>query len=145
MRKPIAGLVAATGAAVVGFVVHVSSQAPVQAWVSAHMEGRSVVPSWDVRYLALLTSLETGIALVLLYSLVRSALPVRSSFGRGLVLAALVLAVMGRLLRQPLMNIAIGNPWPVVLVQDGVSWLVWLCTCVVVTITYDWLAPQDAL
>lgn len=145
MQKYAAGLFAAVAAAATGFVIHVGSQRWVQEWVSARMQGREVTASWDVRYLALASSLEVGIGLVVLYALVRGHLPFKSSAVRGLVLGVLLLAVMGRLVRQPLMNFIIGNPLPVVAVQDGVSWLVWLASCTVVACTYDRLTAKNAL
>lgn len=83
-----------------------------------------------------------GLAIV--YALVRPALPGRSSLGRGLVLGVLMLAVMGRLFRQPAMDLAIGNPVAVVLVQDGVSWLLWAVVSMVVAAVYDSLSPRGA-
>jgi xanthosine utilization system XapX-like protein len=144
MNKYIAGLIAAIASASTGFAIHVASQSRVQAWVDSHMQGHAVTPSWEVRYVALATSLEAGIALVILYALVRTALPVKSSLARGLLLGVLLLAVMGRLFRQPVMNLIVGNPFSVVVVQDGVSWVLWLCMCVVVALAYDLLVPNNA-
>lgn len=144
VNKYIAGLIAAIASASTGFVIHVASQSRVQAWVDSHMQGHTVTPSWEVRYVALATSLEAGIALVILYALVRTALPVKSSWARGLLLGVLLLAVMGRLFRQPVMNLIVGNPFSVVAVQDGISWVLWLCMCVVVALAYDLLAPDNA-
>ncbi|HWI83667.1 hypothetical protein [Ramlibacter sp.] len=144
MNKYLAGSLSAFTAAVIGFLIHVGSQEWVRSWVSAHMQGRAVIPSWDVRCVALLTSLETGIGLVVLYALIRPALPRRSSLLRGVVLGVLLLAVMGRLFRQPAMNLVIGNPLPVVAVQDGISWVLWTGMSVVVAAVYDALSPADA-
>lgn len=144
MNKYLAGSISAFAAAVVGFSIHVGSQGWVRSWVSAHMQGREVIPSWDVRYLALLTSFETGVGLVIVYALVRPALPGKSSLVRGLLLGVLMLAVMGRLFRQPAMDLAIGNPLGVVAVQDGISWVLWLTVSVVVATIYDSLVPPNA-
>lgn len=145
MNRYLAGFISASAAAGTGFLIHVSSQGWVRSWVSSRMQGREVVSSWDVRYVALATSLETGVGLVILYALIRPALPGKSSFVRGLLLGVLLLAVMGRLVRQPLMDFVVGNPLPVVAVQDGISWVLWICVCVVVAAAYDLLAPRDAL
>jgi len=144
MNKYVAGLVVAAVAAATGFIIHVASQEWLESWVSSQMQGHQVAASWDVRYLALVTSLEIGVGLVILYALVRPALPAKSSVGRGLILAVLLLAVMGRFVRQPLMNLAIGNPLPVVAVQDGTVWLLWLCICIVVATGYDFFVPRYA-
>ena len=144
MKKYSAAIVSAVPAALAGFVIHVATQSSVQTWVASHMQGREVGASWDVRYLALITSLETGVGLVVLYALLRRSLPGTSSAIRGLLLALLLLAVMGRLFRQPIMNFVIGNPLSVVVVQDGITWVVWSFMCVVVAIVYDRLAPKNA-
>jgi hypothetical protein len=142
-RKLVAGLLAAAAAAVTGFVIHVGSQAWVQAWVAERMQGRQVTGSWDVRYLALATSLEVGVGLVILYALVRQAMPVKSSVLRGMLVGVVLLAVMGLLLRQPVMDLVIGNPLSVVIVQDGVAWILWPAAAVAAAVVFDWLAPED--
>jgi hypothetical protein len=140
----VAGLVAAVAAAVVGFVIHVGTQTWVQSWVTERMHGKEVVASWDVRYLALITSVEVGVGLVILYALVRRAMPVRSAVLRGLLLGVILLAVMGRLVRQPVMNLVIGNPLSVVIVQDGISWILWPAIAVVAAVVFERLAPENA-
>lgn len=144
MNRYVAASITAVAAAAIGFFIHVGSQSWVRSWVSAHMQGREVIPSWDVRYVALLTSVETGLGLVVLYALIRPALPGKSSFSRGLLLGILMLAVMGRLFRQPVMNLVIGNPLPVVAVQDGISWVLWTSMAIVVAAVYDVLSPEGA-
>lgn len=139
MNKCLAGFIAAVFASFVVFVIHVFSQEWIHAWVAGHVQGRQVTPSWEVRYVAAITAVETGIGLVLLYALIRQALPGKTSFVRGLTLGIILLAVMGRLFRQPFMDLLIGNPLAVVAVQDGISWVVWLVACVITAVTYDWL------
>ena len=143
MNKYVAGLIAAISAAVVGFVIHVGSQGFVKAWVYSRMHGHAVTPSWDVRYIALLTSLEIGIAVVFLYALFRKALPQTRSVVRGLILGVLLLAAQGSLFRQPLMDFIIGNPISVVAVQDGITWVLWLVMCAVAAITFDGVAKNQ--
>ena len=144
MSKLLAGLIAATLSSLSAFVIHVFSQEWVLAWITEHMQGHedNVAEAWDVRYIAAVTSIETGIGLVVLYALLRPALPSKSSFVRGIILGILLLAVMGRLLRQPFMNLVSGNPLSVVIVQDGITWVVWLVASVIVALTYDWLSPR---
>lgn len=138
MRKSrVAFFVAAIAGAATGFAIHLCTQAWVQGWVATQMAGRSVAPSWDVRFLAAATSLEIGVATAFVYVLVRKSLPGWPTVFRGALLAALLLGVSGRLLRQPLMDLAIGNPLAVVLIQDGVAWLTWSALCVAVAVVYD--------
>ena len=103
-----------------------------------------MTPSWDVRYIAFATSLEVGAGVAILYALIRGSLPFKSAVVRGLALGVLLLAVMGRLVRQPLMNLVVGNPPSVVIVQDGVSWVLWLAVCVVTALVFERLAPTPA-
>ena len=145
MHKYVPGLVAAIAAAVVGFIIHVASQEFVRTWVYTRMHGHAVTPSWDVRYVALLTSLEIGVAVVWLYALFRRTLPQTRSLFRGLLLGVLLLAAQGSLFRQPLMDFIIGNPISVVAVQDGVTWVVWLVMCAVAALTYDALTERPGL
>ena len=105
------------------------------------MQGRDVSAAWDVRYLAAATSIETGIGIVLLYAMIRRVLPTSSSVIRGVLLGLLLLAIMGRLLRQPVLDLVVGNPIEVVAIQDGVSWVVWLSACIVAALVYDRLQP----
>lgn len=142
MRSSLRLFLPAAAAASAGFVVHVATQPLVQSWVAERMQDRQVTPSWDVRYVALLTSLETGLGVVILYALIRDRLPITSVVGRGVLLALLLLAVKGALFRQPLMNLVIGNPALVVLVQDGITWLVWLSVCVVAAVVYEGLTKH---
>lgn len=143
-RMLLAGVSAAFAAAFVGFLIHVGTQVWIQAWISERMGDAAMKPSWDVRYLAFVTSFEVGAGLVTLYALVRRSIPVRSAALRGLLLGALLLAVMGRLLRQPIMDLAVGNPASVVMVQDGVSWILWLTISVVAAVVFERLAPEQA-
>jgi hypothetical protein len=141
MNKYLGGFIAASVSAAAGFAIHVVTLEPIHAWVSSQMQGQTVTASWDVRQIALLTSLESGIGLVLLYLLLRRALPAWSTLARGAMLGVLVLMTMGRLFRQPLMNLVIGNPLPVVAVQDGVSWAIWLLMGILVALVMDYLVP----
>lgn len=120
-----------------GLPIHLGTQAWVKYWVSAQMAGRSVAPSWDVRFLAAATSIKVGVATALIYVLLRKAMPGLPTVARGALLGGLLLAVTGRLLRQPVMDLAIGNPLGVVLVQDGVTWLTWLARSIAVAVVYD--------
>lgn len=141
-KARIAFLLAAVAGAATGFGIHLSTQAWIQGWVEQHMAGRSVVPSWDVRLLAAATSLEVGVATVFVYVLLRRSLPGLPTVVRGALLAALLLAVTGRLFRQSVMDLAVGNPLAVVLIQDGVAWLTWTALCIAVAIVYDSLTAR---
>lgn len=143
MNKYLAAIAAASVAAATGFFIHVATQEPIRVWVASQMQGQAVALSWDVRYLALVTSLESGIGLVLLYAMLRKVLPGLSTLARGGLLALLMLMVMGRLIRQPVMNLVIGNPLAVVAVQDGISWLLWLVMSLIVAFVFDKLSSSD--
>ncbi len=144
MKKLFAGMIAATLASLTGFVIHVFSHEWVMAWITKHIQGHedNIAEAWDVRYIAAITSIETGIGLVVLYALLHSALPFKSSLVRGFALGILLLAVMGSLFRQPIMNLVAGNPPSVVIVQDGITWFTWLAASIIAALVYDALSPQ---
>ena len=59
----------------------------------------------------------------------------------GLLAGGLVLALSGSLIRQPMMNLLIGNPLAVVAVQDGITWLIWLAMGLIAAACLDLLMP----
>jgi hypothetical protein len=69
--KIILLLVVATLAAFSGFVVHVFTVEWLPEWISTQMQGLEVKPSWDVRYVAAVTSVEMGLGVLGLYFLGR--------------------------------------------------------------------------
>ncbi len=138
MKKMITCFLIACAASMIAFVIHVVTVAWIANFVSLTMEGLEVKPSWDVRYIAAFTSMEIGISLVVIYTLVRKSTPVKSSITKGFILGILLLMIQGSLIRQPLMDFIISNPLKVVLIQDGVNWLIWLVISILVAITYEY-------
>lgn len=90
-----------------------------------------------MKYLAAITSIETGFGIIILYHFIHKSLPSKNSFYKGIILWLLLLAIMGRLVRQPLMDYAIGNTAYVSLLQNISSWLVWFFICTITTTLYD--------
>lgn len=143
-RAGAAVIAAAVASAAIGFVIHVFSVEVVEHYVASVMAGRQVAPSWDVRVPAALSSIEQGLALVTLYLLVRSRLPSLGTLARGLLVAVIALALGGNLVRQPLMNLLIGNPLEVVAVQGGMTWLIWGVMGIIAASVLDFLLPQPS-
>jgi len=108
------------------FIVHVLSAEWLPQWIVMQMEGKQVTPSWDVRYIAGVTAIEYGIGAVLLYNLSRPSLKKFHIVVRAVIISAILAMLSGALIRQPFMDLVIGNPLLVVLVQDGLKWLLWL-------------------
>lgn len=115
-----------------GFIVHVFSAEWLNDWVANVMAGTEVKPSWDVRYIAMLTSIEYGISTVILYWLVRDRIIQYGQFKAFVILSLLLTALHGALIRQPLMDFIIGNPIEVVMLQNAFKWLVWILMAAVV-------------
>lgn len=115
-----------------GFVVHVFSAEWLQQWISQIMQGRVMSSSWDVRYIAMFTSLEYGISAMVLYWLIRDKIIQYGKFKAFLILSLLLTALHGALIRQPLMDFIIGNPIEVALLQNAFKWLVWILMSLVV-------------
>ncbi|KAA3641886.1 MAG: hypothetical protein DWP95_05900 [Proteobacteria bacterium] len=65
--KIILLLIIALIASFSGFVVHVFTVEWLPQWISTQMQGLEVKPSWDVRYVAAMTSIEMGLGAVGLY------------------------------------------------------------------------------
>ncbi|MEM9634602.1 MAG: hypothetical protein AAGA50_24950 [Pseudomonadota bacterium] len=142
-------LAAASLAAAAGFVIHVFTVEWIHEWVAGQMAGKTVQPSWDVRVPAALSSMEMGLALTICYALLKYRFPGLRWWIGGFGLGCLMLAVQGRLLRQPLMNWLVGNPIEVVLVQDGIAWLTWLVMALIVAFVFELMpmrhpAPRGA-
>ena len=143
MRKPIQFTIASIAASAAGFAVHKVFADRLPAWVSAHMENAQIkLPPYgpEIVVPAALTSLESGVAYLVAYLLVRRATPERSVLSRSLLVAALCLALHGSLLRMPVMQLLIGNPVWVTLVQHAGLWAPVVAACLVVAHTYEIVA-----
>lgn len=141
IKQIIIVLFIAFAAALFGFVIHVISAEWISNYISNLMAGRTVAPSWDVRYIAAITSIEIGLGATIIYALIRPRLIRQSSITRGLILGVLILMIKSSLLRQPLMNGVIGNPFAVVAVQDGIAWIIWFGMSLIIALSYDALFP----
>lgn len=119
-------LIVAVVASASSFVVHIATIEWLPDWVSSQMQGREIQPSWDVRYVAGVTSIEYGVAAVALYYLAREKLIRLGQFKAVLLYSILMTSIHGAFFRQPFMDYVVGNPLHVVLVQNGFKWLVWL-------------------
>jgi len=115
-----------------GFIVHVFTAEWLQVWVAQVMSGHEVIPSWDVKYIAMVTSLEYGISVIILYWLIRDKIIPYGKFKAFLILSFLLTALHGALIRQPLMDFIVGNPIEVALLQNAFKWLVWFLMSFVV-------------
>ncbi|PHM73227.1 hypothetical protein [Xenorhabdus kozodoii] len=125
--------------AFIGFIVHVINVEWLIPYIRSEVNNVSVLPSWDVRYLAAFTSIETGFGITILYILIKKGMPTYNSFTRGIIMWLLELAIMGRLVRQPLMDFAIGNPFLISMLQNSISWINWFLICLITTFLYDYL------
>ena len=135
----IIAAIASSGA----FVVHVFSAEWLQVWVSHVMEGKEVIPSWDVRYIALFTSLEYGISTIILYWLIRDKIIQFGTVTAVVILSLLLMALHGVLIRQPLMDFIIGNPLEVAVVQNAFKWLSWIVMSIVVVFGSEYVLRKD--
>lgn len=136
-KKLIICFVIAALASASAFVVHVITIEWLPNWIGSQMAGKQVSPSWEVRYIAMITSIEYGVACLLLYHLLREKIIIKGKCIATLILFALLTALHGALLRQPLMDFIVGNPLQVVLVQNGFKYLVWLLISVVTVLAYE--------
>ncbi len=131
-------LLAAT-ASLGGFVVHVTTVEWLPNWIGTQMNETQIQPSWDVRYIAAVTSIEYGLAAVGLYYLSREKLLAYGKLKAAAILSLLLIAINGVLIRQPLMDYIIGNPLHVTLVQNGFKWLPWILMSFIVVFGYEFI------
>lgn len=124
------------------FIVHVITVEWLPAWIGQQMQGLSVTPSWDVRYLAMITSIEYGLATFIFYHLVRDKLIARGKLFASVLMFLLLAAIHGALVRQPLMDFFVGNPLLVVVVQNGFKYLVWMMMAFVTVFGYEFVSPN---
>jgi hypothetical protein len=141
MRNPVPATVAAIAAAAAWFFVHKPIADHIDQWVGEHMAAQPDVkrPPYgpEVVLPATLSSIEYGIAMFLLYWLVRRAAPALSPLARAFCVFLLSLAVGGQLLRFPVMQLVIGNPLWVTLVQHAAGWLPYLAASLAVAFCYE--------
>ena len=122
-----------------GFIIHVVSVEWLPSWIASQMNGIEIKPSWAVRYVAAATSVEYGIATVILYSLVRERINKAGLIKASLLLSALLLALDALLIRQPLMDFLVGNPIHVVLVQNLFKWFTPIALSFIVVFGYEYI------
>ena len=129
-------------ASLTGFVVHVFTVEWLPGWIGAQMQGIQLKPSCAVRYMAGLTSVEYGVAAIIIYALMRDKLHKYEKFKSAVFFSALLLAVNGTLIRQPLMDYLIGNPLLVVVVQNGFKWLPMVLMSFIIIYGYEYIIKK---
>lgn len=139
MKKTFLLVLLASFASVVSLLVHIAIAEWLPVWIGGQMQGLQIQPSWDVRYLAGITSIEYGLATIALYYLTRKKLLKFGRFKASLVIFSLLAAINGALVRQPLMDFAVGNPLHVVLVQNSFKWLVWLIMSFIIVYGFEFI------
>jgi len=135
-------LVLAIVASLTGFIVHVFTVEWLPDWIGKQMQGIQLQPSWAVRYVAALTSIEYGMAALVLFVLMRDKLLPYGKFKSAIFFSALLLAVNGILIRQPFMDYLIGNPLLVVMVQNVFKWLPMILMSFIIIYGYEAIIKQ---
>ena len=135
--KALLLIILAIIASLAGFIVHVTTVEWLPLWIGTQMQGLQVQPSWDVRYIAAITSVEYGLAAIGLYYLGRDKLLRIGKFKSALLFSVLLLAIHGVFVRQPLMDFVIGNPLHVTFVQNAFQWLPWILTAFITVYGYE--------
>lgn len=125
------------------FIVHVATVEWLPVWIGQQMEGLNITSSWNVRYLAMLTSVEYGIAALILYYLARDNLIAWGKFFASIIMFLLLSALHGALFRQPLMDFAVGNPLLVVVVQNGFKYLIWMIMAFVTVFGCEFIESRN--
>ena len=114
-------LVASAVASIIALTLHILVQQWSQPIISATMVGVEVArPPYGglITGVAYVTAIVPAIVAAILFYYGGHLLPARSRVGKGLWLGVLVLLLKGDLVRQPIMNLLIGNPPSVVVLTD---------------------------
>ncbi len=136
-------LIVAVIASSSSFIIHLISAEWLPEWVSNQMHGIAIQPSWSVKYVAMITSIEYGVAAIILYRLAREKLIKYGLLKTILIFSILLTAIHGAFIRQPFMDFVVGNPFQVVLIQNCFKWLVWILMSVVVVTGYEFIANNS--
>lgn len=109
-------------AGILGFLSHAFLVNLIQPFIMSTMRGADVAqPPYPpmIALSAAATALIPVGALTAMYHWLGHNIPARSRVGKGLWLGVLILLLKGELIRQPLMDLLIGNPLMVVALQNG--------------------------
>ncbi len=130
-------LVLAVAGSLGGFVIHVLTVEWLPGWIGTQMQGMELKPSWNVKYLAAITSIEYSLSTMFIYVLARNKLIKLGQFKSACVISLILLTINALLIRQPLMDFAIGNPLHVVLVQNAFKWMPWILMAFIIVYGYE--------
>ncbi|MCB1583627.1 MAG: hypothetical protein KDI92_11225 [Xanthomonadales bacterium] len=130
-------LVLAVAGSFGGFVIHVLTVEWLPEWIGTQMQGIQLQPSWNVKYLAAFTSIEYSLSTMFIYVLARNKLLKLGQFKSACVISLILLTINALLIRQPLMDFAIGNPIDVVLVQNAFKWMPWILMAFIIVYGYE--------
>ncbi|MEZ5472799.1 MAG: hypothetical protein R3E90_13595 [Marinicella sp.] len=101
------------------------------------MHSIQLQPSWNVKYLAAFTCIEYCLSTMFIYVLARNKLLKLGQFKSACVISLILLTINALLIRQPLMDFAIGNPIDVVLVQNAFKWMPWILMAFIIVYGYE--------
>jgi len=133
-------------ASAVGFAIHKLFADWLPSWLAERMAGVEIKRAPygpEVVVPAAISYLEYGVAFLVAYMLIRRATPQLSTLLRALLLAALCLSLQGAVLRWPIMQLVIGNPLWVTVVQHASIWLPYVAASLVLAYAYEALFRRE--
>jgi hypothetical protein len=119
-------VIAAAIASLVGLSFHIVMLREITPYVNKAMNEVTILKSPYPTYInifAYITVIFPGLGLATIYYFLRPYFTTQSRFLRGVILGTLILLLEGELIRQPIMNILVGNPISVALLQQSQVWL----------------------
>ena len=137
MKKLLTYLFIAVMASLIAFLIRDVTTDLLVSNIQGAINNNTIVRSWSTQYIAVITAVEIGTGVVVLYTLLYSKLPTKIPFIKGCVLGLFLLMVQGALIRLPLIHLSQGKSFSAVMIQDGVTWFIWLLMCVFVAISHD--------
>lgn len=132
-------IIAGTVAGGLGVLLHVVMGTHVEAWVSKTMLERAIrvqLPpySMSINILAFMTAILPGIGMAIIFYLIEANLPGKGVFQKGLIFGLICMLMRGTLIRAPLMDLSIGNPFVVVLAQRLEPFATDFCMALVISV-----------
>ena len=137
MKKLLTYLFIALIASLIAFLIRDVTAEYIVSNIQGAVNNNTIVRSWSTYYVSILTALEVGIGVVILYALLHTKLPTKIPVIKGSILGILMLMIQGELVRRPLIHLSQGQSLSSVVSQDGVTWFIWLLMCVFVAISFD--------
>lgn len=130
-------LIGAIFASVIAVTTHIYLLKWTGAYVAQHAEGTTILkapyPTW-ILIASYSTFIFQALTMAIVYFFIGRYLPAKTAIGRGIQMGLVILLLKGELIRQPLMNVLVGNTVLIAVVQQSQAWIATLAATIVIAI-----------